>query len=56
MNAADEIKILVSGIESIKSELRLPMSSGASTLELLDRLETLRWCLEALLKKEVDCA
>lgn len=54
MNALEEKKILISGIEDIKSKLSMPKASSSDLLELLNRLETLRCCLEVLIKKEIS--
>lgn len=54
MNTLEEKKLLITGIEDIKSKLSLPRSSSSDLLELLNRLETLRFCLETLVKKEIS--
>lgn len=53
MNPIDEMQILVGGIEDIKSQIRSPRYTSLELVELLERLENLRFCLERLLKKEL---
>lgn len=53
MNSIDEMRILVGGIEDIKSQICSPRYTSLELVELLNRLENLRFCLETLLKKEL---
>lgn len=53
MDALEEKKILIGGIEDIKSQLSSPKHTSIELVELLNRLETLRCCLETLVKREV---
>lgn len=53
MNPIDEVQIVVGGIEYIKSQICSPKYTSLELVELLERLENLRFCLETLLKKEL---
>lgn len=51
MDPLEEKQLLLSGIEELKQQL--VFVRGARCLDVLDRLETLRWCLESLVRREV---
>lgn len=53
MNINEEKALLLNGIKDIKAMLLAPKASSADLLDMLDRLENLRTCLEILLRKEM---